>query len=101
MFSLLSRIPSRLMVRDAITCELTKLAVEPEEQGKGIGYLLGNALVEKASKRGFKRIVLEGNTKMKNSITLYKKLGFKEVPFEYINHEIGNHKRCNIFMELI
>jgi len=90
-----------LMVRDGITCELSKLAVEPLEQGKGIGYILGMALIEKARERGFKRIVLEGNTKMEASISLYRKLGFREIPAEYDIHDLANHKRCNIFMELI
>jgi len=90
-----------LLVRDGITCELTKLAVEPEEQGKGIGYMLGQSLIEKARERGFTRIVLEGNTRMQASIGLYRKLGFREIPPEYDIHDIANHRRCDIFMELM
>ena len=65
-----------LLVRDGITCELVKMVVDPEAQGKGIGYKLGLAFIDKARERGFSRIVLEGNTKMEASIILYHKLGF-------------------------
>lgn len=90
-----------LIVRDIVTCELAKMAVDDQAQGHGIGYLLGLALIEKARERGFSRIVLEGNTKMTASISLYRKLGFKEVPLAEINLKQSIHARCNIFMELI
>jgi len=89
-----------LLVHDLFTCELGKMVVDPRVQGKGIGSLLGNALIEKARERGFKRVILEGNTKMEASISLYRKLGFQEVPFEQIKQTYELHTRCNIFMEL-
>ncbi len=89
-----------LLVRDGLTCELTKLAVDPQEQGKGIGYMLASAMIQTAKERGFTRVVLEGNTKMDRSISLYRKLGFRETQAEYDIHGISNHRRCNIFMEL-
>ena len=89
-----------LLVRDGITCELVKMVVDPDAQGKGIGYKLGLAFIDKARERGFSRIVLEGNTKMEASIILYHKLGFNEIPLEYNVHDSNIHKRCNIFMEL-
>ena len=92
---------SALLVRDCITCEMAKLAVDAESQGKGIGYMLGLALIEKARERGFSRIVLEGNLKMEASIALSRKLGFIEVPFEVNVSNIVIHRRCNIFMQLI
>jgi GNAT superfamily N-acetyltransferase len=90
-----------LLVRDGITCELAKMAVDPMVQGCGIGYLLGKALIEIAKERGFSRIVLEGNDKMEASLALYRKLGFKEIPFEFNIHDATFHRRCNVFMELI
>jgi putative acetyltransferase len=89
-----------LQVHDLHTCELGKMAVDPSAQGKGIGFMLGKALVDKARQRGFKRIILEGNTKMAASISLYRKLGFQEVPFGQIQQTHELHNRCNIFMEL-
>ena len=88
-----------LMVQNIFTCELAKMAVDPKARSRGIGYMLGLALIEKARERGFKRIVLEGNSKMATSILLYYKLGFKEVSLSGIDRN-QMHKRCNIFMEL-
>ena len=43
-----------------------------------------------------KRIFLEGNTHLEASISLYRKLGFKEIPLS------GNaYERCDILMELV
>jgi len=89
-----------LLIHDIYTCELAKMVVDPSAQGKGVGFLLGTSLVEKAKYRGFKRIVLEGNTKMAASILLYRKLGFQEVPFNGIEQKQNLHSRCNIFMEM-
>jgi putative acetyltransferase len=89
-----------LQVHDALTCELAKMAVDTRAQGNGIGFLLGTTLIDKARERGFHRIILEGNTKMKASISLYRKLGFTEVPFTKVEQTVVSHKRCNIVMEL-
>lgn len=89
-----------LQVHDALTCELTKMAVDTRAQGNGIGFLLGTTLIDKARERGFHRIILEGNTKMKASILLYRKLGFSEVPFSKVEQSAASHERCNIVMEL-
>jgi len=89
-----------LLMKDISTCELTKMAVDTKARGRGIGFLLGSALIEKALQRGFTRIVLEGNTKMAASVSLYRKLGFKEVPLAELDHKQAIHKRCNIFMEM-
>lgn len=89
-----------LIVRDVLTCELAKMAVDIQARGHGIGYLLGVALIEKAHERGFSHVVLEGNTKMAASIKLYRKLGFAVIPLSDINQKQAVHSRCNIFMEL-
>jgi GNAT superfamily N-acetyltransferase len=75
--------------------ELAKMAVSPLAQGKGVGTLLGNAIIEKARELNAKNLFLESNTILKPAIRLYKKLGFKEItgyPTPY--------QRCNIQMEL-
>ena len=75
--------------------EMAKMAVAPEAQGRGIGKALGEALLRYARKHGVKRIFLEGNTRLKASIVLYRKLGFKEIPLQ------GNaYERCDILMEI-
>jgi len=75
--------------------ELAKMAVSPKAKGKGIGYLLGKACIEKARELGAERLYLESNTILKPAISLYHKLGFKKitgVPSPY--------ERCNIQMML-
>lgn len=75
--------------------ELAKMAVSPKIQGKSIGWLLGQAVVNAAKELGASKIYLESNTALKPAINLYQKLGFKKV--------IGRstpYERCNIQMEL-
>lgn len=73
--------------------ELAKMAVSPRAHGKGIGYLLGKAMLNKAKDLGANQVYLESNTVLKPAINLYRKLGFKKVtglPTPY--------ERCNIQM---
>lgn len=75
--------------------ELAKMAVSPKVQGKSIGWLLGQAIIEKAKSLGAKKLYLESNTMLKPAINLYYKLGFKKVAGRATPYE-----RCNIQMEL-
>jgi DNA-binding MarR family transcriptional regulator/predicted GNAT family N-acyltransferase len=75
--------------------ELAKMAVSPHARGKNIGWLLGNAVIEKARSLGARKLYLESNTVLKPAINLYYKLGFQKV----IGHATP-YERCNIQMEL-
>jgi len=75
--------------------ELAKMAVTPKVRGKGIGHLLGVAVIEKAKALGASTLYLESNTKLVPAISLYEKLGFQKVAGHYTPYE-----RCNIQMEL-
>ena len=75
--------------------ELAKMAVSPAVQGKSIGWLLGQTVVNAAKDLGASKLYLESNTLLKPAINLYQKLGFKKV--------VGRttpYARCNIQMEL-
>ncbi|TCC93173.1 bifunctional helix-turn-helix transcriptional regulator/GNAT family N-acetyltransferase [Pedobacter hiemivivus] len=76
--------------------ELAKMAVSPKIQGKSIGWLLGQAVVNAAKDLGASKIYLESNTALKPAINLYQKLGFKKVVGRSTPYD-----RCNIQMELI
>ncbi|PSL23084.1 bifunctional helix-turn-helix transcriptional regulator/GNAT family N-acetyltransferase [Chitinophaga ginsengisoli] len=76
--------------------ELAKMAVSPAAQGKSIGWLLGNAILEKARSLGAKKVYLESNTVLKPAINLYHKLGFEKVVGRPTPYE-----RCNIQMERV
>lgn len=75
--------------------ELAKMAVSPQAQGKNIGFLLGQAIINSARASGASKIYLESNTILKPAINLYYKLGFLKV-FGLATP----YKRCNIQMEL-
>ncbi len=75
--------------------ELAKMAVSPLAQGKNIGFLLGQAIVEKARALGASTLYLESNTILEPAISLYHKLGFVKVAGRATPYE-----RCNIQMEL-
>ncbi len=76
--------------------ELAKMAVSPKGQGKGIGWRLGQAVIEKAREMGAKKIYLESNTVLTPAINLYHKLGFQKV-----SGRPTPYSRCNIQMEFI
>lgn len=84
-----------LIKLDEQTFELGKMAVSPAVKGKGIGLLLGNAIIKKAKEAGAKRLYLESNTILKPAINLYHKLGFKK-----ITGPPSPYERSNIQMEL-
>lgn len=76
--------------------ELAKMAVSPKAQGLNIGWLLGQASIEKVKEMGASALYLESNTLLKPAISLYQKLGFQKV--------VGlssRYQRCNIQMELL
>jgi len=75
--------------------ELAKMAVSPKIQGKSIGWLLGQTVVNAAKDMGASKLYLESNTILKPAINLYHKLGFRKVVGRTTPYE-----RCNIQMEL-
>jgi DNA-binding MarR family transcriptional regulator/predicted GNAT family N-acyltransferase len=80
---------------DDDTYELAKMAVTEKAQGKGIGWLLGHNIIQKARELGAKTIFLESNTVLEPAIKLYQKLGFQRVV-----RPPSPYERCNIQMEL-
>jgi GNAT superfamily N-acetyltransferase len=74
--------------------EFTKMAVDEKFRGKKVGQALAEAAIEKARDQGADKIILYSNTVLAAAISLYKKIGFKEIPVD------GPYKRSNIKMEL-
>jgi putative acetyltransferase len=75
--------------------EMAKMAVSPDYRGLQIGYKLGEYFKEKAKEMGAKRIWLESNRVLTPAISLYNKLGFKEIPIDYTPYA-----RADIRMEM-
>ncbi len=79
-----------------LTFELSKMAVSPKAQGKKLGYLLGNALVEKAKELKAGKVFLVTNSILVPAIKLYEKLGFIHTPIGHAEYD-----RADVRMELI
>ena len=74
--------------------EFTKMAVDERFRGQKIGLLLSEAAIIKARQLGAHKIILYSNTVLAPAISLYRKLGFKEVPVDAV------YERSDIKMEL-
>lgn len=77
------------------TFEMIKMGVSPVAQGKGVGMILGKAILEKAKEMGARKVVLYSNTKLKPALHIYQKLGFTSVI-----PESGKYCRCDVKMEI-
>ncbi|MBX3299312.1 MAG: GNAT family N-acetyltransferase [Acidobacteria bacterium] len=76
--------------------ELTKMAVSPEFQGRGIADLLMNACIEMARREGAETIFLESHRTLEAALSLYRKHGFVETPTD----PNSVYSRADIRMEL-
>ena len=77
--------------------EFSKIAITPDERGNGYGNIAMEFIIQFAKNKKWSKLILYSNTKLKNSIHLYKKYGFKEIPLE----KNLIYSRGNIKMELI
>ena len=77
--------------------EFSKMSISPDERGNGYGNMAMEFLIQFAKNKKWSKLILYSNTKLKNSIHLYKKYGFKEIPLE----KNLIYSRGNIKMELI
>lgn len=76
--------------------ELSKMAVTPQFQGIKFGLQLMEFTITFAKSKGWENLILYSNRKLVPAISLYSKLGFKEVPLE----TDVNYERADIKMEL-
>lgn len=74
--------------------EFTKMAVDEKFQGIKAGEKLALAAIQYCLSKKARAIILYSNTKLIPAITLYRKLGFAEVPLD------GIYERSDIKMEL-
>jgi ribosomal protein S18 acetylase RimI-like enzyme len=71
------------------------MAVDAPFRRKGIAEALSYAAFEKAKELGAKKVILYSQTGLVPAITMYRKLGFIEVPMD---HDL--YKRSDIKMEI-
>jgi len=74
-------------------CELRKMYLKSQYQGRGLGKLMMEDALIKAKELGFKKMVLETNSVLKEAIGLYRKYGFKKFTSEHLSD------RCDCAME--
>jgi N-acetylglutamate synthase-like GNAT family acetyltransferase len=75
--------------------QLARMAVDPDERGKGYGDVLVEAAIARAKASGAETLYLLSNTVLAPAIALYRKSGFSTI-------SEGAHPvyaRCNIVME--
>ena len=75
--------------------ELSKMAVDQNYQGMGIGEKLVNAAIQQYQATEFKELVLESNRQLTPALNLYDKVGFVEIPSP---HEKSQYSRSDIYM---
>jgi len=85
-----------LIKREDGVFELSKMAVTENFKGMRIGQKLMYACIDYAGRNGITRLFLDSNRKLTPAITLYHKVGFKEIEVP----KDTPYERCNIRMEL-
>ena len=78
---------------DDVTAEVKRLWLLEGFHGRGIGWQLMRRLIEFASRKGYRRLVLQTSPKQQRALTFYRRLGFREIP-------TYNEDRDEISMEL-
>lgn len=71
-----------LMKVDALTYELSKMAVEKSFRGKGLGNQMLEFCLKFSKEQNLNTLILYSNRKLVNALHLYQKFGFKEVEME-------------------
>ena len=79
---------------DTDTVELRKMYLLPAARGRGLGKELLKRLLADARRLGYKRVVLETNSVLKEAIALYRRFGFVPVDIPHLP------KRCDQAWEL-
>ena len=74
-------------------CELRRLWLLKEYQGKGLGYRIFQELIEYARENEYKRMWLETDYEQKRAIGFYERIGFYRIP----NY---NDRNSDVYMEM-
>lgn len=75
--------------------ELSKMAVDDDYQGMGVGEKLVNAAIQQYQATDFKGLFLESNRQLIPALNLYDKVGFVE---ETLPYEKSSYSRSDIYM---
>lgn len=70
---------------EAGVCELRKMYLRADHRGQGLGKRLMDDVLENVRQLGFRQIVLETASVLKEAIVLYKKYGFAPCPTDHLS----------------
>ncbi len=87
-----------LLLRQPGEYEVGKMAVTAALQGTGLGRRLMNHIIEQARVLGADRLYLETNDTLLPAVTLYRSVGFQDVPAERVVP--SPYARANVYLEL-
>jgi len=76
-------------------CEMKRLYVRPAWRSKSLGRTLAEAIIAAAREAGYGCMRLDTLASMKPAISLYRSLGFRQIPAYY-----SNPSESAVFMEL-
>lgn len=80
------------------TCEMKRMFVHPDFQGKRIGRRLAETLIGEARKAGYRRMILDTGARQVEAQRLYHRLGFQKIePYYEIPEKV---KSMLVFMAL-
>lgn len=61
-----------------IIARIVRVSVRAELQGRGLGRMISELLLDRARERGFSKVLVETNSDWTNALRLYKSCGFTE-----------------------
>jgi len=77
-------------------CELRKMYLQPSSRGRGHGKRILDFSIQNAHSMGFKRVILETASVLKEAIVLYERFGFRPLQ----SHSLANRCDQAYFLDL-
>jgi len=81
---------------DNSICELRKMYLMKEYRGQGLGQMMMENAIQTANLLGYKKMVLETISPLKEAISLYLKFGFQEITPACINDRVDQAYELNL-----
>ncbi len=85
---------------DASTCEMKRMYVSSDFQGRGIGRALAQRLIDEARQTGYTRMRLEVSPLQVEAQGLYRSLGFKAIAPYYSVPEVLQGKLTFLMLDI-